>query len=92
MELVVRAIPGSPYFDVVDVRPKHATGTWVIRASYCTKPEAELFCAAPDMKSKLAVVEPRLAYLENLWVVRVYEWVIKWSKRHFPKPHQSMLS
>lgn len=48
MKLIVQ--PGVfPYFDVVDVEKSIP----VIRASYCTKEEAELFAAAPAMRDSL---------------------------------------
>lgn len=67
MKLVVR--PGvHPYFDVVDIAPKHAPGSRVIRASYCTKPEADLFASAPALQE-------RVAKLEKMWCVRLMLWV-----------------
>lgn len=67
MKLTVQ--PGkSPYFDVVDVDPKHAPGARVIRAAYCTKSEAELFASAPALKA-------RVEQLERMWCVRAMAWL-----------------
>lgn len=71
MKLVVTPIKDSPYFDVVDVAPALCPGTRVIRASYCTKRDAELFADAPRMAA-------RIAFLEGLWVVRVWIRLARW--------------
>lgn len=73
MKLVVR--PGvGPYFDVVDIEPASAPHTRVIRASYCTRDEAELFASAPALRD-------RVEHLERLWCVRLMVWASKWLRR-----------
>lgn len=63
MKLVVQPIQDSPYFDVVDVDPPSAPGARVIRASYCTREEAELFASAPAMKARIAELERQIGLL-----------------------------
>lgn len=62
MRLIIQPIPGSPYFDVVDVEPR-VPGTRVIRAAYMTYHDAETMVKADQWRAELDLRNTTLKWI-----------------------------